>query len=541
MRSVPSAAWRRVTALIASTALVLLLAAPVAAAGPFGTVTVNPEAGLDMQADTLLVSGSVECTAAGSIELPTFATQEIGQALVTGSAFGSIVCPEAGTTQTWEVTVFPDSGRFNPGRIDIFIEAQHCDASSCTADPIEATVWARPLGKVTPPPAPANDEPGGALGLELDGTPFMQDTSAATNGATDPVCPEIQPFASHTVWFTISSATDTGIELSTVGSNFDTTLTVLDQSGTPIACNDDIEPGVNRQSNLVFAATAGTTYTIVAGSWEATNGGSLVLTAISVAVPPPPPPPPPVPVNDVPLGALPLVIGTPASQNTVGATVGPEDPAGGVCDLPSNGATVWYTLAIAPADVGWVQVDTFGSDYDTTLYVFDSAGGLLACNDQAGGISNQSLLVFLAEAGTYSVLVGSWNSLPGGSLVLTASPTIAPLAVDVTIDPIGSVVTRSGDAMITGTITCSEAASGGISVSLFQEGGRFTANSGGGMEIASCGPTPTAWSVVVPRGTAKFQAGIAFAAVEGFLASDTGESQAFADGEVQLRPAGARP
>ena len=119
--------------------------------------------------------------------------------------------------------------------------------------------------------------------LTLDGSAFTQDTSAATSGADDPACPEIQPYSSHTVWFTIAAGTDTGIALSTVGSNFDTTVAVLDETGTPIACNDDVVPAVIRHSELVFAATAGTTYTIVAGSWEETAGGSLVLTATSGA------------------------------------------------------------------------------------------------------------------------------------------------------------------------------------------------------------------------------------------------------------------
>jgi len=450
-----------------------------------------------------------------------------------------VICLEAGATPTWETVLFADSGHFNPGTIDVFIDAQHCVTEGCTADPIEAQVRARPLGNVTPPPALPNDEPGGAIALALDGAAHMQDTSTATGSESDPSCPEIQPFASHTVWFTVTPAADTGVELSTVGSNFDTTLTVLDSGGAVIACNDDIELGANRQSVVVFAATVGTTYTVVAGSWELTNGGSLVLSATSVAVPPPPPPPPPVPVNDSPSGALPLTLGAPATQDTIGATPGPEDPADGVCELPPNGATVWYTLEIAPTDVGWVQVDTFNSDYDTTLYVFDAAGTLIACNDQAQNISNQSLVAFLAEAGTYSVLVGAWNLTPAGNLVLTATPTIAPLMVDVTIDPIGSVATKSGDAVITGTVVCSEEASGVVAVSLSQGGGRFLANGFGEVLVESCGATPTAWSAVVPRGTAKFQAGTALAHVDAFMASGSGETQSSADAEVQLRPAGA--
>ena len=523
----------------APTLLLLLLVAPVAAAGPVGTINVDSDATIDLHSGAVTVSGSVDCTSAGSIELNAFASQQIGQAVVEGFGFGSAVCPAAGTNVAWEMVVFGDFVRFNPGGIDLFIDERHCLPEECVNDQFEAEVTARPLGKAPPPPpTPSNDEPGGSIALTLDGAAFTQDTSAATSGADDPACPEIQPFASHTVWFTIAAGTDTGIALTTVGSNFDTTLAVLDETGTPIACNDDVEPGVIRYSELVFAATAGTTYTIVAGSWEETAGGSLVLAATSVAVPPPPPPPPTVPVNDSPSGALPLVMGTPATLDTRGATTGPEDPADGVCDLPLNGATVWYTLAVSAADAGWVQVDTLTSDYDTVIYVFDSTGALLACNDQAP-MSNQSLLVFLAESETYSVLVGSWNQGPGGSLVLSATPTVVPLTVEVTFDSIGAVDTQTGDATISGTITCSEEASGGVSVSLFQEGGRFVANGFGAVEIGSCGPAPTAWSVAVPRGTAKFQVGTAFAFVEAFVATASKEAATFVEAEVQLQPAGS--
>jgi hypothetical protein len=545
MRSVSVGLCARILAAVASpTLLLLLLVAPVAASGPFGTINVDPRATLDLHTGVLTVSGTVDCTAAGSIEMQTFATQQVGQATVTGSGFGSVVCAEAGTTLTWQTTVVPDLGKFNPGAIDLFVDGQHClpAPDGCVPDPIDTQVNAHPLGKVPPPPPPpSNDEATGAIALTLDGGPYTEDTSAATIGATDPVCPEIQPFANHTVWFTITAGTDTAaIELSTAGSNFDTTLAVLDGTGAVVACNDDVESGVIRTSDLIFAPTPGATYTIVAGSWENTSGGTLILNATSTVVPPPPPPPPAAPVNDDPAGALALVLGTPSDAlDTSGATIGPEDPADGVCDLPVNATTVWYTLEIAPADVGWVQVDTLASDYDTTLYVFDAAGNLLACNDQAAN-SNQSLVVFFADPGTYTVLVGSWNGSPGGTLILSATPTVAPLTVEVTIDSIGSVDTNTGNATVTGTITCSQEASGDVGVSLFQEGGRFVADSFADVEVASCGPTPTAWTALVERGSAKFQVGTVLAHADAFATTGTLEAFASTDAEVQLQPAGSK-
>src|SRR5688572_21897756 len=123
MRSASVGRCARILALVATPMLMLfLLAAPVAALEKFGTVIVDSEAAIDLHSDVLIVSGSVECSGAGSIELPTFASQQIGQSVVTGSGFGSVICTGDGATRTWQTTIVPDLGPFNPGRIDIFID-----------------------------------------------------------------------------------------------------------------------------------------------------------------------------------------------------------------------------------------------------------------------------------------------------------------------------------------------------------------------------------------------------------------------------------
>ena len=173
MRSASVGRCARILALVASTTmLLLLLAAPVAALEKFATVSVDPEATVDLQTDVLIVTGSVECTGAGSIELPTFASQQIGQSVVTGFGFGSVICTGDGATRTWQTTIVPEFGPFNPGRIDLFIDGQQCVAEGCEPDPIEIQVIAHPLGNVTPPAPPANDEAAGTIALTLDGGAF---------------------------------------------------------------------------------------------------------------------------------------------------------------------------------------------------------------------------------------------------------------------------------------------------------------------------------------------------------------------------------
>ena len=69
-----------------------------------------------------------------------------------------------------------------------------------------------------------------------------------------------------TVWWSFTSATTQSIIVSTIGSVYDTTLSVW--TGTPgnltnVACNDDVSSGQYTQSMLSFSATAGTNYYIM--------------------------------------------------------------------------------------------------------------------------------------------------------------------------------------------------------------------------------------------------------------------------------------
>jgi hypothetical protein len=85
------------------------------------------------------------------------------------------------------------------------------------------------------------------------------------------------------------------------------------------------------------------------------------------------------------------------------------------------GPTVWYALTLA--EDAFVDVNTFGSDYDTTLSAYLGERGDLeqiACNDDAAG-SLQSRVRFAATADTtVFIMVGAFDSGPGGNLVLNA-------------------------------------------------------------------------------------------------------------------------
>jgi hypothetical protein len=120
---------------------------------------------------------------------------------------------------------------------------------------------------------PVNDHIAGAIAMTINSTSTV-DNSAATTDTTDPTppCALTGPSPStnprtKTVWWTVTSATTQSLIVSTIGSVYDTTLSVW--TGTPgnlatsVACNDDVSSGQYTQSMLSFSATAGTTYYIM--------------------------------------------------------------------------------------------------------------------------------------------------------------------------------------------------------------------------------------------------------------------------------------
>ena len=120
---------------------------------------------------------------------------------------------------------------------------------------------------------PVNDNIANAIPITSINYTGTVDNSAATMQATDPVppCAVTAPNPStnprtRTVWWSLTSPTNQSIIVSTIGSVYDTTLSVW--TGTPgnltnVACNDDVSSGQYTQSLLSFSATAGTNYYIM--------------------------------------------------------------------------------------------------------------------------------------------------------------------------------------------------------------------------------------------------------------------------------------
>ena len=131
------------------------------------------------------------------------------------------------------------------------------------------------------------------------------------------------------------------------------------------------------------------------------------------------------PANDdwngtISLGGFPIM----ATGTNFGASTQADEQ-----EVPTTGSTVWWFFN-APDD-GMVTIDTFGSDFDTQLYIFDGFNvstnfadlNPIIGNDDAPDAPPENIRVskveFAVTAGTcYEVRVGGWHTsgLPAGGI-----------------------------------------------------------------------------------------------------------------------------
>jgi hypothetical protein len=492
-----------------------------------GGLEVAAAAEYDPQTNGVTIHGIIACESPSDLFVSAFGTQSIGSHQVLGEGGADAI--ECDGETAWDLTINGFTGPFNPGTIQVFVDAFACNVI-CMGDTTEALVKAHPVSNKPgpppppPPPPPANDERPDAIALEVGGPTLEEDTSSATvNLDTDPQdCPFAGfPPSEHTVWFTVTPAADGWVEINTFGSDFDTTLYVIDGTEV-IACNDDT---IGVSSRVRFEANAGTEYAVMSGTFADSPGGSLAITAL------PTDPPPPPPDNDERDGAFPIELDQQVEQDVTGATSNDADPT--ECpdqfDGPSS-ATVWYRFT-APSD-GLFEVDPTASDYFGPLFVLDG--------DSVVGCTAGGTVTFEAAAGVdYDLMIGAFSA--PGTLRLTVregQQQPEPLELELTLDPNATVDTRTGAATFTGTVACSREATASVFVFASQEGGRFDPQGGNGSEESSCGPDPTSWSVTVLGETTKFQNGPVFVSVSANAFTDDGVgAEAFIEQDLRLRPA----
>ncbi|WP_445245440.1 S8 family serine peptidase [Microcoleus sp. OTE_8_concoct_300] len=264
----------------------------------------------------------------------------------------------------------------------------------------------------TPPPPPP---PPPVLNDNFADRIVLSGVSVSTTGSNIGATAEPQEPAQsgpiNSAWWSWTAPTTGVATFDTIGSNFDTWLSVFTGSALPnlTLIGFDDQGGGNNTSLLSLNAIAGTTYQIAVDGWLS-NTGQI---ALNINVVPPPP-------NDNFVNQIPLTGETATAKGSnTGAT-------GEVGEPTQSGVTnsVWWSWT-APSS-GFFQVDTRGSNFDTWLSVFTGSAvnnlSLIGFDDQGGG-NNTSLLTLNATAGTtYRIAVDGWFSNTG-AVQLNVAPT----------------------------------------------------------------------------------------------------------------------
>ncbi|MDQ7026103.1 MAG: S8 family serine peptidase [Anaerolineae bacterium] len=264
-------------------------------------------------------------------------------------------------------------------------------------------------------PATINDDFDNALIIPSLSFTNLRDTIPATTAVDDPIS-TCDFNRGKTVWYYYTPSSNVDIIFDTIGSNYDTVLSVWTGSRgslSQVGCNDDFG---GSQSQVSLSLVSGTTYYIMVAGY---NGlaGDLVFNARLQ------PPPNDEIANAIVISALPYSNGqdTSAATNTVG------DPIPSC--VTNIGKTVWYQYT--PPATQQVIFDTAGSNFDTAMAIYSGSVGSLtqvACNDDESfpSISTSKITITLTGSTTYYIVVGGWNSR-SGSMILNVSEKRADL------------------------------------------------------------------------------------------------------------------
>lgn len=256
-----------------------------------------------------------------------------------------------------------------------------------------------------------NDEIGAASKIAKLPSSVSMIARTATENKTDPTHSCTGSKDGKTVWFKYVATYDGWLRVNTIGSDYDTVLTGYSGvTGEELDCNDDIDDST-MASQIQIPVENGVTYYFQVSSWDAGYAGLLVLNSMSEGV---------RQVNDEIGGAVVISsLPTTLQEDTVDATEADDDPVHS-CTGAADVRTVWFRYT--PTFTGTLRINTFGTDYDTVLSVYDGdSGDELGCNDDATDDTFQSAVDLKVKAGTtYWIEVSEYDDeyATGGTLFL---------------------------------------------------------------------------------------------------------------------------
>jgi hypothetical protein len=197
-------------------------------------------------------------------------------------------------------------------------------------------------------------------------------------------------------------------------------------------------------------------------------------------------------------------------------------------------ASVWFDLE-ATTDA-WVAVDVSESDYSAGVFVATGSPGsfeVLACGPGA--------VAFEALSGvTYAVLAiddqqdGAGN---GGQLIMHVEEIPPPPDVSITVNKSGRFDSKTGAAIISGTVTCSDAPVEFSFIDVFvrQAVGRIFIDGYGFIEGFTCDGTSQPWSAEVFGSNGVFRGGKSLTATFAVACGEFLCGEAYQEFVVQLK------
>lgn len=199
--------------------------------------------------------------------------------------------------------------------------------------------------------------------------------------------------------------------------------------------------------------------------------------------------------------------------------------------VPAWDATVWYSVTATTN--GGLMADSTGSDYAVGFFVATGSPG----NFQLQGCGPGTVGWATTAGETYYLVAfddqedGGGN---GGSLNLTIDEIPAPPTIDFTVNPRGTFNARTGEATISGTVTCSGVADFAfLEAQLTQSVGRFKVV-GFGFTDVTCDGETRPYSLLISGDNGTFAGGKAASLTFALACGPFFCNESFAEFTVQL-------
>jgi hypothetical protein len=225
-------------------------------------------------------------------------------------------------------------------------------------------------------------------------------------------------------------------------------------------------------------------------------------------------------------------------QDTTEATTSAEEVAfNDFCGAPALEQGVWFT-ATAPAD-NYVVADVTASDFSAGILVLTGEpGNLTPLTCQPGMVSGP----VVAGETIYLVVFGDGIGETSGHLVLDTYLAPEPPAIDVTIDPRGTV-DKAGLVHVSGPVTCTSDDPEGI---LFDVSGNISQRVGrgsvdgffGSEQFTPCDGVTRPWSAEAFAESGKFAGGKAATVTFAFGCDTFSCGEGYVEATIQLSRSG---